>query len=203
MRNILQKTRPIIIAIVILFVFFLVPLYFLENEVIKRFYPTITAIGGFLFSLPIKMVWHDYTKPVLEIMKTIEQRSIQLENFGNKQYAAHRIIVRNIGKTAAKNCKGYVIANGIKERVCWSIPKDRAVIKINAEDEERLDVCSLQNDTGMRPKIIVPTEEGLWDPRRYVDETESRFTVLVTAENTEPVSAALKINLSSLNLEYI
>jgi hypothetical protein len=39
------------------------------------------------------------------------------------RYRANRRIVENSGRSAAKNCKGYIDTGKRKERVCWMVSK--------------------------------------------------------------------------------
>jgi hypothetical protein len=134
--------------------------------------PTIAAIGGLLFSIPIQFFWLAYTSPIL-IIKRVEHVIIDLQDYSDRQwkYVAYRIIIQNEGRSAAKNCKGYIIEGERKERICWTIPKERPNATINAKDNERLDFCAFKNgvfsgsillegDVHLRKMIIIGNLRG-------------------------------------------
>lgn len=174
--------------------------------------PTIYAVGGLLFSIPIRFFWRSYMSPILKI-KGVEQVNI---NPGDKgwTYRANRIIVENSGRSAAKNCKGYIDSKWGRERVCWTVPKERPNATINPRDNERLDFCAfyLEGDSNIElpinsisqnlpskkvntsiPTIIAPTEEDWrypWEcrPLNGIDDCK----VLITADNAEPVEAKIR-----------
>ena len=57
-------------------------------------------------------------------------------------YNVNRILIRNEGKTAAKNSKGVLKVDDIEYRVCWSVPTERSVATINAHSMEYLDLSA-------------------------------------------------------------
>lgn len=179
--------------------------------------PVIAAIGGLLFSIPVRFFWQVYTGPVFTI-KGVERRICHLGKNREWEYVANRIIVENKGRSAAKNCKGYIVVGEGKERVCWTVPKERPNATINAKDEERLDFCAFYKSgpshegpmvigKGQKevPRIIAPTEEA-WPPEplkcRQLDEIET-CKVLVTADNAEPVAANIRFNTEKGEIEIV
>ena len=185
--------------------------------------PTVYAVGGLLFSIPIRLFWQVYMSPVLKI-KGVEPVEF---NPGDKgwTYKANRIIVENNGRSAAKNCKGYIVVEEGKERVCWTVPKERPNATINPRDNERLDFCAFHlegpleviepiNSINKRipsneekttvSQIIAPTEEGWgypWDCRYLVDNKD--YKVLITADNTEPVEANIRFKFKDKKIVII
>ncbi len=174
--------------------------------------PTIAAIGGLLFSVPIRFFWLAYTSPVLAI-KGAEPVIFDMEDDTPRKwrYAAYRIIIQNEGRSAAKNCKGYIIMGERKERICWTIPKERPNATINAKDNERLDFCAFYKDGFIGgsilmegdvqpPRIIAPTENG-WPGFVKIDPYKCRkldgikeCQCLITADNTDPIGVDIIIN---------
>lgn len=180
--------------------------------------PVIAAVGGLLFSVPIRFFWESYKSPILKIKGEPEIRDFFLKAEPDNVlqlwiYKANRIIVENTGRSAAKNCKGYIILKNVKERVCWTVPKERPNATINAKDEEKLDFCAFYK-SGLQtfinfgvnvdtPMIIAPTEEG-WPTlqethpgkcKRLDGIEKEECEVLVTADNTEPVKAKIRFNV--------
>ncbi|MEK9133763.1 MAG: hypothetical protein AAB333_02790 [Pseudomonadota bacterium] len=215
MENIKKYISSIISAIIIISVFFIAPIliFYVKclpyeiHTIFKELYPAITAIGGLLFVIPIRLFWLSYMKPVLELKNEIESRSFHPIG-GSLEYVCNRIIVENTGRSAAKNCKGYIVITGkAKERVCWTIPDERPNATINAKDEERLDFCAFLNNyhsgtgTEKPPRIIAPIENG-WDNHRDLS-TLKECEVLITAENADPVSKKIRFNFDKREVEFI
>jgi len=193
-------------------------LFFVSILIFGELRPEIAAIGGLLFTIPIRFFWHSYMSPVLKVKENPECRSFHLNDY-RWEYLAYRIIVENSGRRAAKNCKGYIMIGGAKERVCWTVSKERPNATINAKDEEKLDFCafyksgpSLDDYTnpivdGKKqkiriPKIIAPTEEG-W-PQKPLECTRLDGTeeceVLITADNAEPIDAKIRFNVDKIEI---
>ncbi len=146
-----------------------------------------------------------FNRPILEVDKKISPivKTIHLESgrYGTLErieldripYLVNRIRVRNNGKTAAKNCKaileGVFDSEPYHELVCWSLPRERYVMTINAGDGEYVDLCAVcrtdpsiimrdkspvYGDRDKRmgatlapqeiPRRIAPTEEGWQNP---------------------------------------
>lgn len=170
--------------------------------------PIIAAVGGLLFSIPIRFFWQSYMSPVLKIKKEVELRTFHPGDI-RWEYVANRIIVENSGRSAAKNCKGYIVVEGKKERVCWTVPMERSNATINAKDNERLDFCAFYVNGPKEkkitiPKIIAPTEEGWGSPWkcRALDRIYE-CKVLITADNAEPIDATIKSNIEKKGIEIV
>lgn len=191
----------------------IIALWYVSVRLFGGLTPIIAAVGGLLFSIPIGLFWQTYTRPVLEIT-AIEPRSFNPGDDRTWEYMANRIIVANIGRSAAKNCKAYLAVGAARERVCWTVPRERPSATINTNDHERLDFCAFyvsgpetrmyrgQNET--IPRIIAPTEDGWqnpWECRRLDGIQEC--TVLVTADNTEPVERRVGFDIGGRRIEFI
>jgi hypothetical protein len=181
----------------------LIFLYFILKE------PVMTAIFSLLSPVPIGFFWLEYNKPVLRIKKETEAEIIYFEVSGEKiielddglfsPYTVIRIVVENMGRSAAKKCKGYFVTDKSRERICWTIPAEMPNATINVEDNERLDFCAFPMDVSGNNTIILPTEEG-WDNRRHTGPINI-CKVLVTSENAEPVEANVKIDINQRKVE--
>lgn len=57
-------------------------------------------------------------------------------------YNVNRILIRNEGKSAAKNCKGVLKVDYMEYRVCWSVPTERSTATLNAHSMEYLDLAA-------------------------------------------------------------
>jgi hypothetical protein len=199
-RSLIKYKYSILSGIIIIVA--LVASYFYFGEL----NPVIAAVGGLLFSIPIRFFWLSYTSPILKIKERVERRIFHL---GERkwEYTVNRIIVQNTGRSAARSCKGYVVTEEGKERVCWSVPKERPNATINTNDEERLDFCAFYESGPTHhgpivvgkeqekvPIIIAPTEEG-WPQNpsdcRRLDRLE-KCKVFITADNAVPVDASIR-----------
>ena len=207
MKSLLARYKwSFIAAISIIGIFFILPVFFKKYCIIDAFYPAITAIGGFLFGIPIRIFWEDYIKPVLEIESVeVARFNIAAPSFSSIEYTASRIIIRNSGRRAATNCKGYMVFDNQKEQVSW-VPQEPA-ITINAKADEKLDFCAFQNSDAKYPSIIAPTERGwpanIFDNPRNLPMNGSEAAILVTAENAEPISKRARFNLSASRIEIL
>lgn len=165
-------------------IFFILPIIYKDNEIIKNYYASITAIGGFLSAIPIMLWWYEFQKPVLKITGIIQVESGPV----NYRYIVNRVNVENSGRSAAVNCKGYFVTKTGRGRVCWSIPTSRTVITINAKDKEALDYCGFaEHDSIIH--FIVPTEnEDGWKRPRI-------FALCVRSDDNANGKAALALQL--------
>ena len=157
--------------------------------------PVISAIIGLAFSIPVALFVNSYMGPVLEIKKEIESRVIypgkpdpeipELPELGIQPHKVSRIFIENTGRGTAKGCKGYIVVNSDKGRVCWSNSAERPNATINVKDKEPLDFCAFSLIENAE-KCIVPTEEG-WNDYRFIGHKglPKRSKVLITAENAE------------------
>ena len=108
--------------------------------------------------------------------------------------------MENTGRSAATNCKAYIISKNGKGRVCWVVPKERPNATINPEDSEGLDLCAFfqgKRDESV-PQVIAPVEEG-WPTAGKARKLDgiTECEVLVTADNAKPVKAKVIFNLES------
>lgn len=182
--------------------------------------PVIAAVGGLLFSIPIRFFWQSYMAPVLRI-KGVERKKFNPGDI-RWEYRANRIIVENGGRSAAKNCKGYIVVEEGKERVCWTVSKERPNATINVSDDERLDFCAFyesgppmetityNNQEGHKEKqitiskLIAPTEEKWGSPWECRDlDKINECKVLITSDNAEPVEATIKFNIEKTEIEIV
>lgn len=188
----------------------IVVVVFLSVKLLGEFNPIIAAVGALLFSIPIRFFWSSYMSPILIVKNDIEVVNFTIGE--NWKLKVNRIIIQNRGKSSARNCKGYIVINKNKKRVCWTIPKERPNATINAKDEEKLDFCAyleegqfheISGDQREIPRIIAPTEEK-WPENpfdcRNLDGIE-KCEILVTANNAEPVKAKIIFNLTSCSVD--
>lgn len=211
-RPINKYLLTLIIALIIVFFFFVLPYFYLPIELNSIF----IAIGGLLFSIPIGYFWHVFTQPILQISKQVKivggvSVISSYECRESKEswiYNANRIIIENIGRSSAKNCKGWIITPGGKERVCWTVPNERPNATINVKDAEQLDFCAYREsgpdnytDIGGEKKIVprvcfsdennLPSTIQTAKLKSLDDLTECR--VQITSDNAEPIEARVII----------
>jgi hypothetical protein len=88
---------------------------------------------------PIEIPLYDVTKPDLPShLRKISRYVLR--------YKVNRIKVSNNGNTAARNCKGMIIQDGVEMNVCWHMPAERYKLTINAKSYEFLDLCGFLLD---------------------------------------------------------
>ncbi|MCZ7401081.1 MAG: hypothetical protein O8C61_02535 [Candidatus Methanoperedens sp.] len=196
----------VIVAEVIVLFFFALPFrYVLPSQA-----PIFTAIGGLLFSVPIAYSWRIYTEPVLQIKEEVEQRGITVEQtrygfageeYNRWNYIANRIIVENSGRSAAKNCKAWILTEKSKERVCWTVPKERPNATINVKDAERLDFCSYYKEG---PENYNYRDIIKRIPKIYISD-ENQLPVLIETANLKSVEGLTdcKVLITSDNADAI
>jgi hypothetical protein len=97
---------------------------------------------------------NDVPMPMYYITTTMSVSTPQLAKMiGFKlHYKINRIKVRNSGNTAAEDCKGIIIQNGVEMKICWNVPDERHKMTINAKSYEYLDICAVL--IGDRKEII-------------------------------------------------
>lgn len=179
--------------------------------------PVVAAVGGLLFAIPVRFFWLSYMMPVLKTKGVERGPPFTPGDTPVGLYVANRIIVENSGRSAAKNCKGYIDTGTTKVRVCWTVPAERPNATINAHDDERLDFCAFHDDLGINvidpgkgeekhelPKIIAPTEEKWYNPRecRVLDGIEE-CKVLITADNADPVEAKITFDIENKEIRIL
>lgn len=115
----------------------------------------IALVVAVITTFSSNYVWWRFNRPRLEIDKGQSPlvRLIHLNAYSIKingavhhyevPYLVNRLVVRNNGRTAAKNCKATLVIGNVEEKVCWSIPKERYMMTINAGDHEYVDVCAI------------------------------------------------------------
>jgi hypothetical protein len=125
----------------------------------------VTAVAA---GIIIKLWLEYYYRPVLVIdgNETIIIRQIGLRTGiaqGNAVvlFNANRFRVRDSGRSAAKDCKGYVHYNDKDvERTAWLISNTNGeyTVTLNVEDREFVDLCAISDDVNL-PRVI-PLERG-------------------------------------------
>ena len=173
-------------------------------EILELVLGFVTAV---LSGIAIKMIIDYILRPVLQIedsSQSIIVRSFQMHSHDNERghysYLANRISVRNVGKSAAKDCKAYFDYREQTQRVAWLLPDRNSgfTIVLNVEDKEFVDLCAIRSDGRFR---IIPPEQG------YVNEYENEYaerlspevgeinlTLRITSSNAKPVTRTLRLH---------
>lgn len=148
----------------------------------KDFLPVVIAIGALSLQFPFKLFWQAFHRPILEI-DVAEPSTLNIVMGTEWNYRVNSVIVRNIGRSVAKNCKGYIFCGEkwkVKRRICWAISKERPNATINVYDDERLDVCGFYLsgpnivNLNVTPKTIIPTERG-WEESNEVSQAQNKW----------------------------
>jgi hypothetical protein len=173
-------------------------------EILEVILGFVTAV---LAGIAIKMIIDHILRPVLQIddsNRSVIVRSFLMHNHDNDRghptYLANRITVRNIGKTAAKDCKAYIDYQEQTQRVAWLLPDRNGgfTITLNVKDREFVDLCAIRDDGRFR---IIPPEQG------YVNDYENEYaerltptaggaelTLRITSSNAKPVQRMLRLH---------
>lgn len=172
-------------------------------EILEVILGFVTAV---LSGIAIKMIIDQILRPVLQIDDTNQSvivRSFEIHSHderGHYTYLANRITVRNVGKTAAKDCKAYIDYREQTQRVAWLLPDRNSgfTITLNVEDKEFVDFCAIRSDGRFR---IIPPEQG------YVNDYENEYaerlppeageielTLRITSSNARRVERALRLH---------
>jgi hypothetical protein len=168
----------------------------------------ISVIGGFVSAVVTgiyiqKRLAHHF-RPILVIdgNEAIDVYEFQLHSHIEKvhvTYYANRISVRNIGKSAAKDCKAYIDYKKKTQRAAWLVSDRNAgyTTILNVRDKEYVDFCAISKDSLVR---IIPTEQGFvnkfeneYAMRLGPSAGEIDFTLRITASNAEPIERSLKL----------
>lgn len=211
-----RYTYPILIAIIIAFFFFILPL---TTSYLAPYSGLFNSLGGLLFAADIAFFWGIYQAPVL-VIGGIERVRFNIPGPSRSrlswEYSANRIIIRNVGRSAARNCKGWISMGERKERVAWVV-RDEPNITINQRDTERLNFCAyfvsgqrpvtINSEARIVPWVIRPTENG-WSDSPWNDEISAespvdriRADVIVTSDNADPVQKAVYFTPIELSFE--
>lgn len=156
-------------------------------------------------------------KPKLCIKKEVKYRDFDP---GGYPYKACRILIENNGRSAAQNCKAYIVVKNSKERVCWMVPTERPKATINKDDIEELDFCAFLrgervffpehlggNPPTLLPEAIFPNESKWPDPAKAIEFEYGLLTniveckVLITASNAKSVSMKVKIDYQNKQIK--
>lgn len=91
-----------------------------------------------------------------------------------------RVIIKNVGRSAAKNCKGYIKTENNDESVasvCRAISKERPNATINVKDTERLHICAFC------VKEKIPENIKARIQRKEITENEKPHDIIIPNEN--------------------
>lgn len=101
--------------------------------------PWIAGIlGGLSANIAANWVWRRYTKPDLQFKK-VSEADFEVGPDGSPKARRFKILVKNVGKSAAKNCKPQISLKGrhqnslyeIDRTVCWAEGNNPSRITIN------------------------------------------------------------------------
>jgi hypothetical protein len=152
----------------------------------------VGSLLAFFSPLFVNWIWSRYLRPNL-VIEDIVVRGFHLKDANNDRvtYYSNRVRIANNGRTAARECKAFLLINESMERVAWMIPyrNDGYTNNLNAFDSEYLDVCAI-NDDGS--KIIATTEHGYEDKEdsaRHLDRKTKDMKLRISAANAKPTEA--------------
>jgi hypothetical protein len=142
-------------------------------------------VGAIVVNLGVDRIY----RPQIKIEDADIERKIHLsDGNGNRiPFVAHRIVVKNRGKTAAEGCKAYtIISTNDVERAAWMRPHDHLVytVTLNVNDIEYLDLYAITEDGRM---CVIPLEygysKGTIESCRKVGSKVNGIPVRITSKN--------------------
>lgn len=215
-KGLYKYKLPLLLGSIIVTIMLISPFFLFHIDQIKDIYPSIMAVGGLLFAVPIRLFWDLFMRPDLEVSNEPEfigvtHRNLDHNNSSDPNFVAVRAIIKNKGRTSALNCKGYLIYKDprfyreIKERVCWIIGSNREAVNINSQDEERLDIfiVPIEGLTG-DSYIYYPFESGKYNSNRAIfKDYLNSLHFLVTSENAVPINVSIDIDINYSSFEQL
>jgi hypothetical protein len=155
---------------------------------------------GIVSAIFVNLAVDRYYRPQIKIENEETERMIHLtDDSGTKvPFIAHRIVVKNCGKTAAEWCKAYtIISENDVERAAWIRPSDHLVYAatLNVNDIEYLDLYAITEDGQI---CVIPLEygysKGTISSCRKVDPSVDGIPVRITSKNAKPSEKIIKLN---------
>jgi hypothetical protein len=157
----------------------------------------ISFVLGIISTLLVKIgILDRYYRPLLKIGEDVPVRTRLRNEEGNPiEFIAHRIVVRNTGRTAAKDCKAYIkIGETLVQRTAWMISdNDRPhTVTLNVEDLEYVDLYAISQDGRTR---VIPLEhgysEGTISSCMSVPQNVNAVTLRISSSNAGPVESII------------
>jgi hypothetical protein len=159
----------------------------------------ISFVLGIISTLLVKIgILDRYYRPLLKIGEDIPVRT-RLRNEENNpiEFIAHRIVVRNTGRTAAKDCKAYIkIGETLAQRTAWMISdNDRPhTVTLNVEDLEYVDLYAISQDGSTR---VIPLEQGYSEGTisscMSVPQNINAVTLRISSSNAGPAESIIAL----------
>ena len=165
----------------------------------------ISVIGGFISAVIagiLLRLWISYyLRPILVIEgnESIITRVIYLKgsNDLDEVFYANRVSIKNIGRSAAKDCKAYIVyRKDHVERAAWMIPDMNSgyTLTLNVQDSEFIDLCAVSQ----KSIRVIPSERGYgtqhYEPiRSDLESKDLDLTLRITSSNTRPTERRLRI----------
>ena len=113
--------------------------------------------SGILAGVAVKLLVDHWYRPMIRIEDDDIPRKIDLtqDDGSTVRFVAHRVVVRNHGKSAAECCKAYIETSRNEiERAAWMIPHDNDyTITLNVHDIEYVDLYAITED-GLSPSLL-------------------------------------------------
>jgi len=113
---------------------------------------------------------------------------------GAVRYQSNHVKIINRGKTAAIDCKAFLVINTDSERVAWMLPtnKESFTNTLNVEDEEYVDLCAIEDNGTDR---IILTKRGyggsITAPGRVPGNLNAR--IRITSSNANKSERVIRI----------
>jgi len=159
----------------------------------------ISFVLGIISTLLVKLgVLDRYYRPRIVIGEDLPV-GISLNNDDGVPvtFIAHRIVVRNDGRTAAKDCKAYIrISPTSIQRTAWVLPDNNRsyTVTLNVRDLEYVDLYAVTQDRRIR---VIPLEYG-YSKRTIsscspVPQNVDRVILRISSSNSRPTEKEITL----------
>jgi hypothetical protein len=141
-------------------------------------YPWFAGItGGLLANITANIIWRKYTKPNL-IFDDTTRTDFEVDTTGSPEARRFKILVKNKGKTAAKNCKAQIRLVGkhesslykIERTVRWAEENHPSRITINPGESAAFEYFKVSSEKKEVGVLKSKTEFFVQFPESHADD---------------------------------
>ena len=151
-------------------------------------------------------------RPKLEIIDKVNYDfDLELDDCSDKiDLNVFRLVVKNSGKSAAKNCKAYIKTqrkDNRLSRVCWTLTSERPNATINRDSIEELDLIGFDKKLSFRIKSTCPNENDWPKKIKYFKgrslDNINECEVLITASNAKSARKTIMLDHEKMKIDFL